>query len=57
MTVTNALLVAIICAIVGLFIGLCLAVCAFMIHVDLHYTDAEIEEMCEEIHIKRRKDR
>lgn len=54
--ITNTFAIALVSIIVGIFIGICICVIAFMIHVDLHYTDSEYEQLCDECKLHSRKE-
>ena len=55
--ITDPFILSLISMIIGIFIGVCCSVLGFIIHLDLHYTDAEIEELCDMYGVARREDR
>lgn len=48
---------ALVFTLIGIFVGICIAVLAFLFYVDVHYTDAEYEQLCEDCCLRSRKDR
>lgn len=57
MIINDPLTLAITAMLCGMFIGACCAIIGFMIHIDLHYTDAEITELCDMYGITRNGDK
>lgn len=57
MLITNPFALALTSILIGVFIGICICVIAFLVYTDLHYTDAEYEQLCDECCIQSRKDR